>query len=117
MNFLVDAHLPPALGQWLRTAGHDAIHASELPAKNQTTDTVINEISAQQDRVVISKDTDFYYSHVLTGKPHKLLLIRNGNIRVRDLRHLFQQHLPAILQALETNSLVELDHSEIRIVV
>ena len=75
MNFLVDAHLPPALGQWLRTAGHAAVHASELPAKNQATGAVINEISARQGRVVISKDTDFYYSHLLTGKPHKLLLI------------------------------------------
>jgi predicted nuclease of predicted toxin-antitoxin system len=117
MNFLVDAHLPPALSQLLRTAGHDAIHTSELRDKNQTPDTVINDISAQQRRIVISKDTDFYYSHLLVGKPYKLLLVRTGNLRVRELRQLFQQHLPAIIQALETNSLVELDRSEIRIVV
>lgn len=117
MKFLVDAQLPPALCQLLRDAGHDAIHTSGLPAQNQTTDKAINEISVQHDRVVISKDTDFYYSHLLTQKPRKLLLIRTGNIGVRDLFDLFQRHLPAVIHALENNPLVELHRSEIRVVV
>ena len=115
MKFLLDAHLPPALGRLLREAGHDALHASELPDKNRTTDTLINTFSIQQDRIVISKDTDFYYSHLLNQRPHKLLLVRTGNIGVRDLIELFRRHLPAITPALEVRSLVELDRSEIRI--
>jgi len=116
MKFLVDAHLPPGLCALLRAAGHDAIHTSHLPAQNKTSDQVINELSLTDTRVVISKDTDFYYSHVLHDRPWKLLLVRTGNIRARDLKELFQRQLPAILQALEKNSLVELDRASVQIV-
>jgi len=67
-------------------------------------------------RVVISKDTDFYYSHVLYDRPWKLLLVRTDNIRARDLRELFQRQLPAIVRALENNSLVELGKTSVEIV-
>jgi predicted nuclease of predicted toxin-antitoxin system len=116
MNFLVDAHLPPALCGLLRAAGHDARHTSELADRNRTSDGVLNELSVRERRVVITKDADFYHSHLLHGKPWKLLLIRTGNLRARDLQRLFAAHLPAILGALEQNSLVELDHEEVRVV-
>ena len=93
MKFLVDAHLPRGLCALLQVAGHDAIHTTQLPAKNNTTDQVINELSVTDKRIVISKDTDFYYSHVLHDRPWKLLLVRTGNIRARDLKELFQHHL------------------------
>jgi predicted nuclease of predicted toxin-antitoxin system len=117
MNFLVDAHLPRDLCGLLQAAGHDVVHTSQLPAQNKTTDQVINELSAREQRVVISKDTDFYYSHLLHQRPYKLLLVRTGNIRTRELKELFQRQLPAIVQALVNNSLVELDRVAIQIVV
>ena len=40
-----------------------------------------------------------------------------GNIRTRELKDLFAAHLAEMVQALERNSLVELDRSEVRIVV
>jgi predicted nuclease of predicted toxin-antitoxin system len=116
MRFLVDAHLPPGLCTLLNAAGHDAIHTSKLPSRNQTTDRVMNELSAKEQRVVISKDTEFYYSHLLHERPWKLLLVRTGNTRARDLKELFQQQLPAIIQALESNSLVELERESVRVV-
>jgi len=70
--------------------GHDAIHTRDLPAQNTTGDERINVISLREKRVVISKDLDFYYSHILQQKPWKLLLIRTGNIRTQDLKQLFQ---------------------------
>ena len=117
MKFLVDAHLPPGICTFLQAAGHDAIHTRQLPAQNQTPDQAINELSVRDQRVVISKDTDFYYSHLLTQTPHKLLLIRTGNIRTRELKALFEAHLTEIVAALAVNSLVELDRSQLRVVV
>ncbi|MGF1679293.1 MAG: DUF5615 family PIN-like protein [Candidatus Methylacidiphilales bacterium] len=69
MNFLVDAHLPRSLCPMLELAGHDAVHTSSLPDGNATTDAVLNDISIQEFRVLVSKDTDFYYRHLLHGKP------------------------------------------------
>ena len=117
MKFLIDAHMPPRLCTILQTAGHDAVHTSALPAQNRTADRDINAISMEQQRVVISKDTDFYYSHLLNQHPHKLLLVCTGNIRARELLALFQRQLPAIIAALESNSLVELYQSNLKVVV
>lgn len=116
MRFLVDAHLPLGICALLQAAGHDAIHTRQLPAQNLTTDQAINDLSVRELRVVISKDTDFYYSHLLLQRPHKLLLVRTGNLRTRELKRIFETHLPTIIDALEANSLVELDRSEVRIV-
>ena len=71
----------------------------------------------REQRVVISKDTDFYYSHLLQQRPYKLVLVRTGNIRTRELKELFQRQLPAIIQALGNNSLVELDRVAVQVVV
>ncbi|HTG44549.1 MAG TPA: DUF5615 family PIN-like protein [Verrucomicrobiae bacterium] len=67
MRFLVDAHLPPGLCIVLGEDGHEAAHTRDLIAQNRTKDSVINEISIREERVVISKDTDFYHSHLLHG--------------------------------------------------
>ena len=114
MKFLVDAHLPPSLCTLLRAAGHDALHTTELPAQNKTPDRVINELSVAEERVVVSKDTDFYYSHILHQRPWKLLLVRTGNIRTRELKELFERQLAAIVRALETHSLVELGRTSVQ---
>jgi len=114
MKFVVDAHLPPALCALLQAAGHDAVHTSSLSAQNRTPDEILNELSLREQRVVVTKDCDFYYSHLLRGKPWKLLLVCTGNIRSRDLKALFQIHLPTIAAALEQYSLVELDRQQVR---
>ena len=117
MKFPVDAHLPPGLCAALQAAGHEAVHTSRLTARNRTPDEVINEISLREERVVVTKDSDFYHSHLLHGKPWKLLLIRTGNIRARDLEALFQRHLPAIISGLGEFSLVELNRQKVVVVL
>jgi hypothetical protein len=62
MKFLIDAHLPPGLRAVFQAAGHDAIHTLDLPEQNASRDGVLNEISMAEMRVVVTKDTDFYYS-------------------------------------------------------
>ena len=83
MKFAVEAHLPTGLCALLQTAGPDALHTRQLIAQNRTTDEVLNTLSLKEQRVVVTKDTDFYHSHVLHRKPWKLLLVRAGNIRTR----------------------------------
>ena len=63
--------------------------------------------------MVISKDTDFFYSHLLNRRPWKLLLVRSGNISVRDLGDLLERNLPAIEAAFQTHNLVEVDHQNV----
>ena len=109
MRFLVDAHLPRGLCVTLLQHGHDVTHTLDLPAGNATKDGVINQLSRTEQRVVVSKDTDFFYSHLLHGRPWKLLSVKTGNISTRELRALFARNLPAIEAAFQAHSLVEID--------
>jgi predicted nuclease of predicted toxin-antitoxin system len=113
MKFLVDAHLPPSLCKVLAQHGHDAIHTLELPAKNATKDNVLNHLSVNEGRIVISKDSDFFYSHLVLGRPWKLVLVKTGNISTRDLCSLFERHFSELENALNQYSLVEIDRAAI----
>src|SRR5438132_8021544 len=97
MNFLIDAQLPRRLAGILTAAGHDAVHTLDLPNANRTTDAEINAISLQQNRVVITKDTDFVDSFLLSRKPYKLLLVSTGNISNNELEALFKPHIPRMV--------------------
>lgn len=83
MKFIVDAQLPQLLATWLKERGFDTIHTLELPAANYSDDKEIIIVADQDDRVVISKDSDFFDDHILTGKPKRLLVIKTGNIKNR----------------------------------
>ncbi len=113
MNFLLDAHLSPSLRRLFEIAGHDAIHTADLPDQNATRDGILNAVSIAEQRVVITKDTDFYHSHLLQGRPWKLVLVRTGNMSLKDTKRMFELHLPAIVEALQTCSLVELDRQRV----
>jgi predicted nuclease of predicted toxin-antitoxin system len=117
VKFLVDAHLTRRLCAILVQHGHDAIHTLDLPAGNKTKDPIINQISMLEQRVVVSKDSDFFYSHVLQGHPWKLLLIKTGNISSQGLCVLLERHLPSIETALQTHTLVEIDRSSVTPVI
>jgi predicted nuclease of predicted toxin-antitoxin system len=44
-----------------RAAGHDAIHTLDLPDGNATSDAGILAVADREQRVVVTKDTDFVY--------------------------------------------------------
>lgn len=60
MKFIIDAQLPKALAVFLNYKGLDAIHTLELPAKNQTKDNQITDFAISENRIVITKDQDFF---------------------------------------------------------
>lgn len=109
MRFLVDAQLPARLVRELVALGHDAVHSSELPDGNLSTDAKIAGAADAQDRVVVTKDSDFRDSHLLRGSPRRLLVVATGNVANEDLIALFHRHLPALLAALEEVHYVEVN--------
>ena len=114
MKFLVDAQLPRRLTIWLNGAGFDAVHTLDLPLGNETPDTLINDISVKEQRIVITKDSDFVDSFLLHKKPYKLLLISTGNIRNIELEALFQANIEKLREAFDAGSeFVELTQTAI----
>ncbi|MDJ0549122.1 MAG: DUF5615 family PIN-like protein, partial [Microcystis sp. M49637_WE12] len=113
MNFLVDAQLPVRLARFLQAAGHGTIHTKDLPQQNATTDAEINALSIQQNRIVITKDTDFLDSFLISQEPYKLLLVTTGNITNVELEALFQNNLPQIKALFTQHSLIEMSRNSI----
>lgn len=108
MRFLVDAQLPVRLARRLSDGGHDAVHTSELPEGNRTTDADIKAKADADDQVVVTKDRDFRDSHLLRSTPRRLLIVATGNISNNDLLALFDRHLDSIVAALDEAPFVEL---------
>lgn len=108
MNFLVDAHLPRRLARQISEAGHDVLHTLDLPNGNRTSDMEINTISIAEQRVVITKDSDFVSSFVLYKEPWKLLLVSTGNISNQELEQIFTANLLTI-----SNAFMNIDYIEI----
>ena len=97
MKFLLDAHIPPRLASRLRGLGHDAIHVSTMTAGNATGDDEIIALADSEDRVVVTKDSDFHDSRQATGCPARSLLVKTGNLSRDELIELVLLHLPAIV--------------------
>ena len=113
MKFLVDAQLPRRMTTWLAAAGCDAIHTLDLPAANRTTDGQVNDIADMEQRAVVTKDADFVDSHLLRGRPAKLLLISTGNISNRDLEALLVPLIRDIVREFRAHSFLELGRAGI----
>jgi predicted nuclease of predicted toxin-antitoxin system len=108
VNFLVDAQLPRRTAGWLTAAGCDAVHTLDLPDGNRTTDEYLLDLADRQDRAIVTKDVDFVDSHLLRGRPARLLLISTGNISNRDLEALLVPLIPDIVRELQANVFLEL---------
>ncbi len=113
MKFLVDAQLPIRLARFLQATGYDTIHTKDLPQQNYTSDTIINDISIEQKRIVITKDSDFVDSFMTIKKPYKLLLITTGNIKNSELERLFNNNLVLIIDFFQNHNYVELSRDAI----
>jgi predicted nuclease of predicted toxin-antitoxin system len=113
VNFLVDAQLPRRLAHRLREAGHDALHTLDLTASNRTTDEEISTIADREGRTVVTKDSDFVNSFLLSGKPRKLLLVSVGNTSNANLEALIMPRLAEISSTLLAHDYVELTKTAI----
>jgi predicted nuclease of predicted toxin-antitoxin system len=59
MKFILDAHIPPSLQTFLIEKGFDTSHTRDLPLQNETDDMEIIKVSMQEQRVAVTKDSDF----------------------------------------------------------
>jgi predicted nuclease of predicted toxin-antitoxin system len=113
MKFIVDAQLPRRLAHFLQNAGYDTIHTLDLPQQNATPDSNINALSIQQERIVITKDSDFVDSFLTIRQPYKLLLISTGNIKNSALEAIFATNLPQIIDLLTQHQYIEVNQDSI----
>ncbi|MDX2283935.1 MAG: DUF5615 family PIN-like protein [Bacteroidia bacterium] len=115
MNWLLDAHIPPSLAGLMAAAGEQVLHTSDLPGHNATQDAEICRISLADQRIVVTKDSDFYHSFLLKSEPWKLLLVRTDNMGLHAFTELFMRQSPVMLTQFSQHSLIEFHAEGLRI--
>ena len=106
MKFLIDAQLPPSLKQPFISKGHDCIHPFDLESGNDTTDKIINKISIEEERMLITKDSDFYHSFIIKKEPFKLIFVKLGNTSKSDLLSFFSDKFSEIISDIEKEDMI-----------
>ncbi len=91
------------------------IHTGDLSSQNLTKGNIIIKIAEEQNRVVITKDSDFFEHYLIHGKPDKILMITTENIVNKELIALFQANLPQLLTLLADNQVVEINNEKITV--
>lgn len=84
------------------------MHTLDLEKKNHTTDQTINFVSVSQQRIVITKDSDFYDSFLIKQEPYKLILVKLGNMSKVELLKFFADRFDEIIEKIALENILVL---------
>jgi predicted nuclease of predicted toxin-antitoxin system len=101
-GLLIDENLPAGLAIVL---GENCKHASDIAT--QPSDDALWNYARENDRVILTKDADFFDKLMIEGPPPKVVWLRNGNLKRADLEALLSQAWPKIRELLARADLIE----------
>lgn len=104
MKFIVDTQLPPALANRLTKIGHNSTHTSFYTQGVLFSDLRITQVAIEEDRIIVTKDSDFLERFLVKGSPPEVLLLQVGNTSNRELLELMEQSLGEITRRFNDGS-------------
>lgn len=70
---------------YLQWKDFDAIHTTYFSEGHLLQDADIAKIAIEENRIIVTKDSDFPDSFFLKGPPPRIIYLRLGNLRNREL--------------------------------
>ena len=109
MTIWVDAHLSPAIANWItNTLGVEAVALRDLSLRDAE-DPEIFEAAKAQQAIVMTKDSDFVDLVDRLGSPPQIIWLTCGNTSNARLREILSETLPRALALLAAGeALVEI---------
>ena len=104
MKLLFDQNLSPRLVNRLADLFPGSAHAHPLGIA-QDSDEAVREFARREGFLVVTKDADFSELCLMLGFPRKVVWIRRGNCKTRDIEDIIRRHYEDI-EALGSDSLV-----------
>ena len=115
MRFLLDMNLPPAMADWLRSGGHDAVHVREIGLAHLP-DREVFARAAEDGRIVVTFDLDFGEIVGLAGATGSgVVLLGLRLARQHHLRERLQAAISRAAEALQAGATVVVEDTRIRI--
>lgn len=98
LKFIIDTQLPPKLAKYLRDKDLPTVHTTYYPNGYLLDDRTIVEIAIRENRIIVTKDSDFLDNFLLNGVPPKVLMLQFGNISNAELLSFFDRDIELIVQ-------------------
>jgi predicted nuclease of predicted toxin-antitoxin system len=115
VNFLIDSSLSPLLAELLRRAGHDSVHVRRY-GLHKADDEVIFDRATQEERVLVSADTDFAATLAArqVAKPSVILIKRSSERRPEAQAELIVANRLVIDELLDQGSVIVFEDRRLR---